>query len=603
MRAFTLVIAAIPCILTPHSSSASLNNGGQRGVVRAMSAETFGIGSIHLGAGGAYGRDDNYVMGPNGASTVTGGSLEPAQLISGTIYALAAPARHLDVSVAMPLYYDITGFGETAFGYGDVEAAIKLKFPLLTRNPIFMHSYYLGLTAPTGKKNTGYFPRRCCSPRASAGASGDMYSLDGIAVMPKMLWTLKFASLALSGKGFPLQLHLNLGTVISKQFTERLLTANFAAEYTPINFLTIFAEASSEINLDAYQRTYKPSELRKNPLWMTPGIKFNLPQRVYVLAAADFGLSSRDDDARTNWSRNGYSYSTAVLPLWGAQIAVGWSLPSIPQDADGDGITDDKDKCPQEAEDKDGFEDDDGCPDKDNDKDGVFDFADKCPDDPALCDGCPPRDKDGDGIADKKDKCPDMAEDIDGFEDEDGCPDFDNDRDEIPDAHDKCPNDKEDFDRFADEDGCPDDDNDNDGVPDQWDQCPDRFGSKDNNGCPKAKQIERGRLILKGVQFETGTATLTPNSYIILNEVLESLREWPEVKIEVRGYTDSIGSDQVNLRLSQARAESVAEYLVGKGIDRARVTPIGMGEADPIADNTTAAGRAKNRRVEIHRTD
>ena len=130
-------------------------------------------------------------------------------------------------------------------------------------------------------------------------------------------------------------------------------------------------------------------------------------------------------------------------------------------DRDGDGILDRDDKCPDVAEDKDGFQDDDGCPDPDND---------------------------GDGIPDVKDKCRDAPEDFDGFQDEDGCPDLDDDHDGIPDAEDKCRNEPEDIDGFQDEDGCPDLDNDGDGIPDKVDLCPnapeDFDGYKDGDGCP-----------------------------------------------------------------------------------------------------------------------
>lgn len=99
------------------------------------------------------------------------------------------------------------------------------------------------------------------------------------------------------------------------------------------------------------------------------------------------------------------------------------------KDSDEDAIADDEDRCPDIAEDFDGFEDEDGCPDYDNDQDGMYDT---------------------------KDKCPDKAEDFDGFMDRDGCPDLDNDEDDIPDTVDKCPNQKETFNLYKDEDGCPD---------------------------------------------------------------------------------------------------------------------------------------------------
>jgi outer membrane protein OmpA-like peptidoglycan-associated protein len=146
-------------------------------------------------------------------------------------------------------------------------------------------------------------------------------------------------------------------------------------------------------------------------------------------------------------------------------------------------------------------------------------------------------------------------------------------------------------------------------VPDSLDKCPDVPGDKDNEGCPKpeekpkAKEIKRGRVVLRGVNFETGKAVLTEESFQILDRVYESLVEWPEVKVEIRGHTDSVGSRLYNKRLSRKRAESVRNYLISRGISSDRLEAEGMGEDDPIADNATAAGRALNRRVELHRID
>ena len=135
-------------------------------------------------------------------------------------------------------------------------------------------------------------------------------------------------------------------------------------------------------------------------------------------------------------------------------------------DRDGDGVRNGDDKlgdrdCARMAEDKDGFEDEDGCPDPDND---------------------------GDGLLDADDKCPNEHEDLDSFEDEDGCPDLDNDHDGVTDLKDKCPNEAEDKDGFEDNDGCIDPDNDKDGLLDANDKCPDaaedKDGFEDEDGCP-----------------------------------------------------------------------------------------------------------------------
>jgi outer membrane protein OmpA-like peptidoglycan-associated protein len=204
-------------------------------------------------------------------------------------------------------------------------------------------------------------------------------------------------------------------------------------------------------------------------------------------------------------------------------------------------------------------------------------------------------DNDRDGIVDAQDKCPDKS----GVAALDGCPDTDGDG--IGDDVDKCPNDAEDKDGYLDDDGCADPDNDADGVPDDLDMCPNQPGATDNDGCPKTEEIQRGSLVLKGVNFATGRASLLPGSGSVLDEVALSLREWPEVTVEIQGHTDSRGGYDLNMNLSRRRAETVRQYLIDKGVSPERLTANGYGPDRPIADNRSADGRARNRRVEIHR--
>lgn len=246
-------------------------------------------------------------------------------------------------------------------------------------------------------------------------------------------------------------------------------------------------------------------------------------------------------------------------------------------DKDDDGILNKYDQCPGVAEDMDGYQDDDGCPDLDNDHDGLNDDCDKCPDQP---------------------------EDMDGFQDDDGCPEMDNDGDGIIDAKDNCPDQAEDMDGFQDSDGCPDPDNDNDGVLDAQDQCPGTPAGVevDANGCPVVAEL-KAALVLEGVNFASSKAELKPESFAILDKVVDSLLAWPEVTIEIQGHTDNTGSAAFNRKLSQARAESVMAYLQMKGISASRMTAVGYGEDMPMTTNETKAGRAMNRRVELVRTD
>jgi OOP family OmpA-OmpF porin len=219
--------------------------------------------------------------------------------------------------------------------------------------------------------------------------------------------------------------------------------------------------------------------------------------------------------------------------------------PVVDKDSDGDGILDSVDKCPNEPEDKDGFQDEDGCPDLDND---------------------------GDGILDKDDKCPNEAEDKDGFQDEDGCPDLDNDGDGIPDDKDKCPNEPETVNGYQDEDGCPDE-------------------------IPAA--VAKFTGVIQGINFKTDSDKITKPSFKVLDKAVQVLVDYPDVKMEIGGHTDNVGGAEHNMELSQKRAESVKNYMVGKGIQADRLTAVGYGMDKPLTSNKTKADKAKNRRTEF----
>lgn len=260
-----------------------------------------------------------------------------------------------------------------------------------------------------------------------------------------------------------------------------------------------------------------------------------------------------------------------------------------PIDTDGDGVADYIDKCPQQP----GASELSGCPD--TDKDGVADIDDKCPAVPGLAQfaGCP--DSDGDGVEDSKDKCPNTAAGTPV--DANGCP-VDSDGDNVPDNIDKCPNTP--AGTVVDATGCPVD-RDKDGVPNDTDRCPDTPGPATNNGCPEVKEETKKRLnfATRGIYFEFGKATLKPQSFPKLDEVVDIINEYPDYNLRLGGHTDAIGSDASNLALSQARVDAVKSYLVSKGVPESRLEAKGYGESRPIATNKTAVGRAQNRRVEM----
>jgi|GEM_PF-875552 len=324
-------------------------------------------------------------------------------------------------------------------------------------------------------------------------------------------------------------------------------------------------------------------------------------------------------------------------------------------DNDEDGVVDVEDRCPMIAQGPGGFE---GCPPPDTDKDGFCDpwvskqklsdkFLDICKG-VDLCprvaqgfygkDGCPDPDGDRDGVCDAwvsenglgvkfqdvckgVDQCPTLAQGVTG---KDGCPDPDTDKDQFCDpwvaemgmlakyanvckSVDKCPQSPETYNNYQDDDGCPD-------------QAPiviEKIVEKRDTLVQVRKdtvvntviqrdtvfiQIEKkATVILHGVNFATGNADLTTDSFSKLDGVANDLKRSPGVVLEIRGHTDNKGSEKKNMQLSQDRADAVCRYLVSQGVSPSQLKATGYGSTVPIAPNKTANGREKNRRIEMYR--
>jgi outer membrane protein OmpA-like peptidoglycan-associated protein len=235
-------------------------------------------------------------------------------------------------------------------------------------------------------------------------------------------------------------------------------------------------------------------------------------------------------------------------------------------------------------------------PPADTDNDGFVDSSDRCPNEPGIApEGCPDKDSDGDTILDSKDACPTEA----GSTSACGCAVKDQDGDSIPDEFDKCPA------EFGLMNGCPDPDPDHDGIKNPDDKCPNqpelKNGFEDTDGCPDEipEKIRKFTGVIKGIEFDTGKDTIRPISEGVLDGALVVLNEYPALRIEISGHTDNVGSPETNIDLSKRRAESVKNWFVNKGVSADRIETRGAGPDEPIADNKTAAGKQKNRRIEF----
>jgi OOP family OmpA-OmpF porin len=233
----------------------------------------------------------------------------------------------------------------------------------------------------------------------------------------------------------------------------------------------------------------------------------------------------------------------------------------------------------------------------DSDGDGVADGMDRCPNTPAGAPvdsyGCE-TDSDGDGVKDSMDKCPGTPRGV--AVNRDGCP-ADSDGDGVTDDKDKCPNTVAGAKVGA--DGC-ELDGDKDGVVDRLDECPNSAAGVqvDIKGC-EIKAVIR----LPGVNFESNSDRLVAGATSVLDDAVATLKKNPTIEVEVAGHTDSDGAAEYNEGLSARRATTVRDYLAANGIATNRMTTRGYGEAEPIADNGTRAGKAQNRRVVLRITE
>ncbi len=347
------------------------------------------------------------------------------------------------------------------------------------------------------------------------------------------------------------------------------------------------------------------------------GLNFKIKDNAYINWQSEYRYALADD-------RNNLHHGLGFVYLFGQPNAMEKTIEEEVEamDSDGDGLADEIDLCPQMAgpvalkgcpdKDNDGIPDyrDDcpelagigifkGCPDSDGD--GISDSDDECPNKAGVKEnnGCPPAaeaidtDRDGDGVPDKMDSCPDLKGDGPN-----GCPKAiavsDRDGDGVPDSSDKCPNSP----GIASFGGCPD--SDGDGIDDSRDRCPDTPGTVAANGCPEIARNDLSALevAMRAVSFDTGKATLTSESYPVLNQIGQILNKYPNYNLVIEGHTDNVGSAINNQLLSERRAQACYQYLRDRVfISGDRMTHTGYGESRPVSSNDNIEGRRLNRRV------
>ena len=606
-----LFFQLIVYINASYSEYPVINSFGQVGLVEINAAKNLGFTRLVFMTYADFAYDTRFVsqlIDEYHQNSLSMDTLSPEIAIGNIRPSIAfGVTSFFDLSLTLPIYMDMMSHYMPEAGLGDLELGLKVGIP--AKRPRKNHGALLtSLSFPTGSKDQGYFPRQSyyfnkdsASDQIPADFLEGCYSSQKMETAFQALYTLDL-------NWFLLHVSSGVRFTFNRELDE-LLVLGAGLELRPSNWFVFFTEMSAKTR---FENIGKGFLIADDPLRITPGITMMSPGGTSFSLSGSFKLSSNKHIYYRGIGDSApLQFTSRLEPSWRVAAQLGWSGLLLARDRDKDQIPDKDDACPDDPEDIDGFEDSDGCPDLDNDNDGIPDTMDKCPNEPEDFDGfededgCPDPDNDNDNIPDSIDQCINVAEDFDGFEDHDGCPEYDNDKDGIPDSLDLCISVPEDIDGFEDHDGCPDIDNDMDGVPDSVDRCPDVPGDPEEQGCPKqkpkAKEIKKGRVILRGVDFAGGSAVLNSESFMVLDQVYESLVEWEEVRLEIQSHTDNAGVSASNLKLSQKRAEAVRDYLTAKGIDKNRLKARGKGDTEPIADNSSVHGRRLNNRIEIHR--
>ncbi len=302
-----------------------------------------------------------------------------------------------------------------------------------------------------------------------------------------------------------------------------------------------------------------------------PAIHFGLGVKAAVNPMASVRVEIRDNMTQKHDAADGTMAHSPEF-LLGMSLTLGHRpMPmrhppmDCAQDKDGDGLTDQVDRCPAVA----APGTIDGCAPTDTDGDSYLDNVDKCPREPGIApNGCPPADADEDGIADDKDQCPKEKGEMPT-----GCPAAtDKDGDGVLDGKDKCPDQPETKNGFEDSDGCPD-------------VLPDR--------------VKAFTGVIQGIEFDLRKATIRASSHAVLDKSAALLVEYPALEVIIAGHTDNTGARDTNVKLSKERAEAVKAYLVSKGVDAARIETRGAGPDEPVDSNASEPGRQRNRRIEF----
>jgi len=399
-------------------------------------------------------------------------------------------------------------------GLGDARFGLKMKMPFESER--YALGFELGTSVPTGKNTELWLPDQSTEKLFTSGSTNFFGRVCGSIDLSQVqiLSPLKLVAnvgYLLNREKEKVRFPSYLFSIPVSLDNKDVISGGFALVF-PTSRVTLF----TELYMEQFVQGSDLAARKENPIFLTPGAKVKLPFDLVATVAVDVRLSADDPKTAFNPDRAfpdwGFTLGFDFTPALFGNDMDGDGIPDaedlcptesedfdIFQDEDGcpdpdndnDGIADIVDKCPDQPEDIDGFRDTDGCPDLDNDNDGIPDSMDKCPNlpGPKANSGCP------DSVSVMKGTLPSLevgreqpgvAKPVSPAEMKPApTPEIDSDKDGIPDSRDRCPTLAEDMNGFQDDDGCPEVDSDVDGVPDAIDKCPTQPGLKTNNGCPK----------------------------------------------------------------------------------------------------------------------
>ncbi len=590
---------------------------GGRGMVFMESARTFGQAAFTIGAQALYQRREYPVFWKteNNTDNTTVGIIPITLGFTNWLDLTAVGYGYHD---ARP-YIGSLRYGLADYGVGAVRTGLKLRYPFAMDYPIQL-GVKLGAMLDTSEKQMDGMIYRWTRKGTDYEGSllqtfdlGQKFSLhleEGFVSSGSKIYDNQWVGAV--GIEFRANDRLRFGLEANNRTFDGVSPQSvFKAGMNPYQYYGGALRAG-----DPYYLKEKTADRMEDFFIVVPSVSWQMTEKVALNLGVAVNVADQEDPKETFQIAAGLNFGT-IIPWLGdsdhdgvrngsdreKNTPKGYPVDQygVSLDSDRDGVPDGRD---QQKNTPRGAKVDANGVGIDTDGDKVYDGLDKEVNTPAGY----PVDRDGVALDDDRDGVPNGRDkqlntpagypvDTDGVA-------LDDDRDGVPNGRDKQLDTPAGY--PVDTDGVALDD-DRDGVPNGRDRELNTPAGKpvDQYGVQlkerEAALVQQGSIRLDKVFFAVGKSTIKPESFGTLNEAIEILQKYPNLKIEVQGHTDNTGSRVKNVALSQARAQAVLDYLIknGPGLNRANFTAVGYGPDKPIASNATVEGKQANRRVEF----